>query len=341
MVTRSLCFAGLMLLASAPAYALLFEPIKLPDGREILYARDCGFKEDQQRVRKSDGKPGCEDWEEQVSGPVEREGRRLYPGDDQYLDARLTERKRTGKPYDEVWLYSGGGDSNEGFLIGRVLRRHQMTVRVPPRAFCASACTVAFMGGMFRHIEEGATYEVHSASGFLSGFHCGDACAWGDQVLDEIRKDPKRGFVEFAEQAQTDARYSARRRLAHFQKTLLLPLGKDGDVVEDDAAFKRWANANPPRLDYPGSAQLSLDVQRFTSEGESAAQDILMRIERESMAHALADLRALLPQLGTRADAALKMIEVMFQTSIKETAVLSGDTLLRMGFVTREFSPEK
>lgn len=135
---------------------------------------------------------------------------------------------------------------------------------------------------------------------------------------------------------RTSQRYSARRRLRHFQQTLTMPLGRSAEAAESEAAIQGWA-ARPgsPRLD---RAQFEHDVERIRLEGDPAIQDVLMRMEREAMAQALQDLRAIVDTLGPRAAAALSMIEVMFQTGILETSTLSRETLLKMGFVTKDFT---
>lgn len=118
-----------------------------------------------------------------------------------------------------------------------------------------------------------------------------------------------------------------------FQRTLLLPLGQENSVSENDRAFMNWAE-DRPASPYRAAAE---DAKRFRSEGEAAAQDIIMRIEREAMNAAIADLRANIGSYGRRAEPALRMIEAMYMTSIIETAVLSPETLLRMGYVTKDF----
>lgn len=304
----------LLLLGRPAAWALLFENASPEEakGLNVLWVRDCG------------NKPGdtCEEWQTQFS-----------VGDSAKLENWLS-RRPGGKPYDEVWLHSGGGVLNEGVYIARVLRRHRMTVRVRAGTMCVSSCTVAFMGGLFRYVEAGATYQVHSASKFMRGFGCGSKpSCFQKEFFDEFRQNPEAKLAEFASEEYVGARLSARRLLALFQRTLLLPLGQENTVSEDDDRFLLWArnHSAPP---YRAAAA---DARRFRSEGEAAAQDIIMRIEREAMNAAIADLRANIASYGRRAEPALRMIEAMYMTSIIETAVLSPETLLRMGYVTKDF----
>jgi len=74
---------------------------------------------------------------------------------------RLRSALRRARHVDEVWLISSGGISQEGIKMGKVLRAFKATVRIPRGAGCASACSVAFLGGAFRTVEQGAGYGVH------------------------------------------------------------------------------------------------------------------------------------------------------------------------------------
>lgn len=62
---------------------------------------------------------------------------------------------------DELWLYSGGGNSAAGMEFGRTLRRRGIAVRIPSGAACFSACSMAFLGGPLRSIDPGGYYGVH------------------------------------------------------------------------------------------------------------------------------------------------------------------------------------
>jgi hypothetical protein len=314
--------AALLLLfaAAEPAGALKFESRQHEDGRRILLVRDCGLFEPRSE---------CEEWERafRVAATYPRltRGSYRYPGDAAVLNAMVLDARQRGRPYDEVWLYSGGGHLDAGIELGRVLRRHGMTVRVPRGARCVSSCTVAFMGGLFRFVDEGATYEVHAGS-------------WVSQALGSRNEAliARGDFAQIAEFYRVDARKTACQLLTHFQNTLIIPLN-ERPRAEDDAAFDRCARSSPPRAFYT-EAQAALDRQRIGNEGLAAAQDILMRIEREAMAAAIADLEAMVRanMLGPRAGPALRMVQAMYDVSIQETAVLTRETMLRMGYITQE-----
>jgi hypothetical protein len=72
------------------------------------------------------------------------------------------------RAYEEVWMCSGGGAVVGGIAIGRALNRAKATVKTPNGFFCASACTIASMGGYARIIEPNARFVTHASSGAKS-----------------------------------------------------------------------------------------------------------------------------------------------------------------------------
>lgn len=75
---------------------------------------------------------------------------------------------RNKRAYKEVWLCSGGGSVNGGIAIGKALNAAKATVKTPNGYFCASACTIAFMGGYARIIEPQARFVTHASSSAMS-----------------------------------------------------------------------------------------------------------------------------------------------------------------------------
>jgi hypothetical protein len=78
------------------------------------------------------------------------------------LESLITEQHLPDRTM--VHLNSPGGSLYGGMELGRVLRRHKMGVNVGGRkggADCISACTLAYMGGLFRWIPTGAHYGIH------------------------------------------------------------------------------------------------------------------------------------------------------------------------------------
>ena len=84
----------------------------------------------------------------------------IRDGESQRLSAALN---RAGA-VDEVWLVSPGGASDEGVKMGREIRARGLTTRIPAGQMCASACSVAFLGGLFRYVDPGAAYGIHMFS---------------------------------------------------------------------------------------------------------------------------------------------------------------------------------
>ena len=312
---------GLLVLGSAlPAHALMFEEQRLSDGHWILLARDCGKRQSDNCTKKElEGFSGPGMYPRVNASPE------YYEGDAARLRSLLGKRS-----YDEVRLFSNGGDLDEGIKFGQVLREFQATVRVYGSDACISACTVAFLGGLFRFIDKEATYQVHAYSRRMHGLP--------SDLLNRLRFDPEGELKRFAtEELRGDqgARWWAQRLFAYFQAALL-PLGSSGP---NTARLNRWLREQTSLPNYLTSSKLQEDAERIRIEGEPAAQEIAMRIERDSMEQAISELRPLLPELGSRAEPALNMLETMFTSRIMNTATLSQETLVKMGYVTRIIKP--
>jgi hypothetical protein len=323
-------------MAMPSARAMMFSAAQTADKKAILYVHDCGLvpEFDDNHVKKTDGKKGCDEWETMVEGPVKTPVG-MYPGDAKVMDQILTDQEKKGKPYEEVWLFSGGGNLNEGIETAKVLRRHHVAVRVPKGAMCVSSCTVIFMGGYLRYVD--GSYRVHSGSAVMEGTTGGDESLIGIMIA-EVRKDPDGAFKEYAELQQVSQRSLARQLQRLFQNTLLIPFNTY--LPDDKASFENWAKSNPPHLAYldPDNPQRAADVQRYKAEGAACLQDIAMRIERDAMTQAITDMQAILPSLGKRAAPALDMVSAMYMTSIKETSALSHETMLKMGYITEDIN---
>ena len=322
--------------------ALIFEAVRDQAGRQVLFIRDCGRGGLPQDV-SSLGVERCEEWQSMFAGSGIYEtragGRQRYEGDSQRL-AAILQRQR----FDEVWLYSGGGDLQEGVAIGRLLRQARMTVRIPNVARvrtvmpwpqpndnvrCVSSCTVAFMGGMFRFLDDGSTYEVHSASQVL-------------QRVDSVRRTAMlRGELRpVVAGACRASRYWTAKLFRYFQNSLLL-LTRYPQVVESEDEFMEYGDKGSATLRY-GPDDEARDLERLQREGVVAMQDLYMGYERGCVTAALDELRQVAAARTPRAGPALRMVEVMYGVSIKETQSLSREEMLAMGFLTRELdAPNK
>ncbi len=316
--------------------ALIFEAIRDQVGRPILFIRDCGFGHLPQDFTAL-GVSRCEEWQTSFSGRGRYE--RLagdsvtYAGDAVALQAHL-QRQR----FEEVWLFSGGGDLHTGVAIGQLMRAARLAVRIPSvqrvqqampwpspdsPVRCVSACTVAFMGGLFRLLDPGSTYEVHSASRVLSEV---DSLRRGLMLRGQMRP--------IAAAVCKGARYWAPKLFYYFQNTLLLPT-RNPPVPENEEEYSQYSERGTAGIEYAPSEELA-DVARISREGVQALQDIYMRLERDCMKAVIADLRRQPAAARPRAGPALNMVETMYTVSIKETQSLSRETMLRMGFLTQE-----
>jgi hypothetical protein len=260
-------------------------------------------------------------------------------------------------PFAEVWLVSGGGDLAAGIKIANDLRAHQQAVRVPNvtrlrqasekpvvAPYCVSSCTVAFMGGQFRTVDmrpgDAATYEVHAAS----------SVSWNNPAREadriklffEVLEDPTRGLAWLIGRLTSDDRATARDLFTVFQDTLWLSIKKrdpadpngfsDPERRQRDGALSGWVGRGPYVY---SAADAARDSEILRLEGRAALQDILMRVERDSMHRVIAELRQMAPGLGRRADAAVAMLAAMYETSsILETNNVPKETLTKMGYLT-------
>ena len=64
--------------------------------------------------------------------------------------------------YVEVQLESNGGLINDGYLLGRTLKKYRATTIVKNDKVCASSCAVAFLGGEKRIVEDNGTVLFHA-----------------------------------------------------------------------------------------------------------------------------------------------------------------------------------
>jgi hypothetical protein len=94
-----------------------------------------------------------------------------------YLDGRIDAAapSRLSKALDgidgksAVWLNSPGGNLFAGMQLGRIIRKHGASTHIVNYRTllpgeCYSACSLAFLGGVYRFANNGAHYGVHRAS---------------------------------------------------------------------------------------------------------------------------------------------------------------------------------
>lgn len=83
------------------------------------------------------------------------------PGDDERLDAMLSDR---GRGVTSIRLNSPGGNMEAGMDVGRVIRDRRLSTYIEPGQTCASACVLAFLGGAVREVHAKGRVGVHMAS---------------------------------------------------------------------------------------------------------------------------------------------------------------------------------
>lgn len=328
----SALFLGSALFGGGRAYALRFTSKTLKSGKTVLIVRDCG--QDSAHIREFaayDKEHPCTSPEEEFTREGGQESGPSYEGDERILVRMLTTQERTGAPYAEIWLNSNGGQVEAGIGMARTLREHGATVRIPGGYNCISSCTIAFMGGLFRYMDEGGTYQVHSASGYLEMKET-------SETAQRILNHPDAGLVQFVHDLRVRQRYSAIRMFYLFENTLILNLHVP-QFPEEDSQFKRWAVRDVPDVPYVDgmNPERAADVARIRSEGLAALQDILMRLERQLMQVAIAEVADEVKTKTPRPTAAIRMLKAMYMTAIMETSVLSHSTMLSMGYLTDDF----
>ncbi len=290
----AVCHAGLM----SSAAALEFRTAQVNGVGQVLLAQDCDEQDPKNRCRPN---------ETQVS-----------EGDADRLNQLLSSKR-----YDEVWLNSGGGNSDEGQRIGRVLRNHRMAVRIPKGSECASACTVAFLGGVIRTVDVGGHFLVHARLGLLNGVQ--------KDLMARVLANPEQGLRrEFLLQMAQNRSFVAERMM--YIQTMLRG---EPDAQSYTALVGQTAEDHP----YLESGTFAKHVARIKVEGAAVAHAILMENEKASFDAALASFQPYLGQLGRRADKAHQLMTTMFATTIVRVADMPQETMFKLGVVTPALPP--
>ncbi len=134
----------------------------------------------------NNGKPMTFAWG--VIGSSEGDKPAIFGDGDFTLDTpnalRAFLERSTVTPDTTIFLHSLGGDLGAGMEVGRLIRDARLNTGVgrntrdPEQAdsidlysnsriypgYCVSACTLAFLGGVARHVNAGSTYAVHQVS---------------------------------------------------------------------------------------------------------------------------------------------------------------------------------
>ncbi|MGQ8367345.1 hypothetical protein [Glaciecola sp. 1036] len=229
----------------------------------------------------------------------------------------------------EIHLNSPGGDSAEGMRIGLMFREHRSFVRVADNASCASACTVAFLGGRIRAIDDNASYLVHIYSGYMDGFDRYDGKSFESTKFQradktnfvwkhELVKDPK-GFLRwiqrdthgfervdsafhFLEKSRIVREYNSLRseRSAKvalrfsYLRNMIQPIeyrtSEDAIYREGQALTAKLEKKRIESYQHYMTHKLEEDVAQIKRGGASVAHIIAKRIERDTAFNIIAGI---------------------------------------------------
>lgn len=304
------------------AHALFFE-LRQVEGNTILLLRD-GRGGDECAPKVPRQQPFCG----------------FAVGDSDHLRRVLRER-----PVHEVWLVSGGGVLGEGIGVGRAIREHALatgrllTVRIPDGQRCVSACTVAFMGGVQRVKNPGATYEVHSGSVYMRLDAKADVWPDDDRTIPaaEAVREAERLLPRIAEAIwQRQLRSIAQLYDYFLDMHVNVPESRRRRTSDPRAIFQLVSTqARPPAFLTPEAlAESARDVR---TGGVPVLQQRLMAMERESVRAILEAIDRHRDAIGPMADRAYHNVRLMYDTSsIIDTAPLSDGTM-REFFYLREY----
>ncbi|MDT0594953.1 hypothetical protein [Glaciecola petra] len=219
----------------------------------------------------------------------------------------------------EVRLNSGGGDSAEGMKIGLEFRASNLLIRIANRSSCASACTVAFMGGNLRTIDDGAGFQVHIYSGFRDGFnHFNNydfnrlrkgGYIWKDELLKSPRdfllgvvkyqhglrggSSIKNGMVYDENYYRSPSSIKVARRFNYLRSMIQPPSQRfsyDGMLQAAANLTKRLQQKRAQSYEFYVKNQLAQDIKQIELGGRSAAHQIAMRIERDTAFNMIAGI---------------------------------------------------
>ncbi|MBA3756591.1 MAG: hypothetical protein H0X02_10340 [Nitrosomonas sp.] len=141
-----------------------------------------------------------------------------------------------------------------------------------------------------------------------------------------MKVDPELTLATLALHHAKNGRKWAAKLMIYFQEMLN---GEPNKAAINAATMDKLTKSLP----YLRDGRLQQDIAGFRAGQVMALQEIIMAMERESMALAIDDLKAVQDTLGKRAPAAIKMLEIMFTSRITGTASLNETTLREMGFV--------
>ena len=234
--------------------------------------------------------------------------------------------------HDEVWLDSPGGSVGKGFELGRLLRLNGQFVRVASGRnvlkgrdrYCVSSCTIAFLGGILRDVDEDADFRVHiySAHSMLKddeGNKLATLRFW-EQFQEE--KDRAGTLRSIAKQGNQRSFNSAKKIVLYAY-----------EMFNGRSNVRALVNGIHAAEPYPSMRDLSVDLADISEDGLVAFQRILMEIERQAAQHLHDSLQRRLHGGDVRLKAAVRYLDRMLSSRIDGTARLSRQQLRQLGYI--------
>jgi hypothetical protein len=216
----------------------------------------------------------------------------------------------------QVKLSSAGGAVTEGLAIGRILRQKNLKVTVPAGAKCASSCTIAFMGGVIRSVSPSAKFEVHSPSVLLHGV--------SPEARTALFEAPEKELKGFAQDFYDSGKEGVVDLIVYFQEMI--------KGAPNETALRVAVENGPREPTYFTADQLQKSAMRIRTGGDAGLQSVLMELERAGVAQALENIKPSIPDLGSRAEPAIKLVKTMYTSSIIGVFDLEGQTLHELGY---------
>jgi hypothetical protein len=219
----------------------------------------------------------------------------------------------------EIRLDSTGGNSAEGMKIGLLFRTSKMLIRVANGNSCASACTVAFLGGGLRAIDSNAQFLVHIYSGFMNGFdrfngydfnfRRSEGFIWKDKLLTQTRdfllhiSKTQHGLqlassypnnLYFDEDNNRSSPSIKVARRFNYLKSMIQPADQSFNYNsmnrEAERLTRMLRQKRVQSFKHYVEQQLENDIKSISEGGRSAAHQIAMRMERETAFNMIAGI---------------------------------------------------
>ncbi len=273
----------------------------------------------------------------------------VYEGDQAVLRSKL--RKR----YDAVWLYSGGGSVAAGIEMGIALRQATATVLVPNNVQCISACTIAFMGGLYRDVADARAFRVHSSSALSSTPAEKVSIDIGKYMAEQTSGDEstrrKRAWARFASEQRLRSLFLLSQLLVYFSD-MSDPRGKGQEASQQIGRLYTYVSGRPIDFGNTPVERFFLDHRNMTGddwasanadliaetqyEGRPLIHRLAMKAERDAASHVIGLMKK---SFGPAVRSGwyvpgLDKLQAMYTTTIFDTFDPNPEILKIRGYIT-------